>query len=178
MRVTTFLVAAAAIAGVALPAAAQTVAGELRCAVKGGFGFVVTGSRAASCTYRRPGLPTEFYTGQINSLGLDIGPTNAVILTYRVLTSNPATPAALQGEFAGPGVGVAVGAGLTSSLLIGGSSSSVTLVPVPNTATTAYTGFNVSANLRQLQLQFAAVEQPSDGGGRRRRRVQRDTDLD
>ena len=170
MRVTSFLAAGALIALAAGPVAAQTVAGELRCSVKGGFGFVIAGGRPATCTYRRPGQPVEFYTGQTGNIGIDIGPTNAVVVTYKVLASDPAAPAALQGDFTGPGVGVAGGAGFAGNVLVGGAGS-ITLLPVPNTATTAYTGLNITAGLNQLHLQFAAVEQLPESGRRRRSRV-------
>ena len=89
MRLTSFIAGGLLLALTALPVAAQTAAGELRCMVKGGFGFVVGSNRAATCTYRRPGQPVEFYTGELGGFGLDIGPTNAVALTYRVYAVDP-----------------------------------------------------------------------------------------
>ncbi len=171
MRLTSFFAGGLLLAATALPAAAQTAAGELRCMVKGAFGFVFGSNRAATCTYRRPGQPVEFYTGELGGFGLDIGPTNAVALTYKVYAVDPSAPAALQGNFAGPGFGVAANVGVASNALVGGASGGITLLPVLNTATTAFTGFNVSAGLSRLNLQFAAVEQVE--GPARRRRVPR-----
>ncbi len=152
----------------AFPATAQTVTGELRCAVKGGVGFIVYGGRAASCTYRRPGQPTEFYTGQTGTIGVDLGLTNAFVVTYKVLSADALAPAGLQGDFAGPAVAVAGNVGLAGNVLVGGAAGA-TLIPVPNLSTTAFTGFNVAAGLGQLHLQFAAVEQLPEHTGRRRR---------
>lgn len=176
MRVIPSLVAGALLAGLALPVQAQTVAGELRCSVKGGFGLIIASDRAASCTYRRPGQPVEFYTGQTSTIGLDIGPTNAIVVTYRVLSDDPGAPAALQGDFTGPGIGVAAGAGFSGNVLVGGTGG-VTLVPIPNTAISAYTGLNLNAGLAQLRLQFAAVEQVPERSGRRRRAASRGIEL-
>ena len=167
MRLTSIL-AGILLSGAALPAAAQTVTGELRCAVKGGVGFIVYGGRAASCTYRRPGYPTEFYTGQTGTIGVDLGLTNAFVVTYKVLSADPLVPAGLQGDFVGPGAAVAGNLGLAGNVLVGGAAGA-TLIPVPNLSTTAFTGFNVAAGLSQLHLQFAAVEQLPEQIGRRRR---------
>ncbi|WP_158807479.1 DUF992 domain-containing protein [Beijerinckia sp. L45] len=163
----TMLVAGAAAATLLLasPASAQDASGELHCNIQGGFGFIIGGSRAVSCTYRRAGLPVEFYTGSTGNIGLDIGPTNAVVATYRV-SATPAAPGVLQGDFAGPGFGIAGGAGIAANALIGGSG--VTLIPVPNNATTAYTGLNISGGINQLHLQFAGLEEVPDRNRRRR----------
>ncbi len=175
MQLKSFIAGGLLLAATALPATAQTAAGELRCMVKGAFGFVIGSNRAATCSYRRPGQPVEFYTGELGGFGLDIGPTNAVALTYKVYAVEPTAQAALQGDFAGPGFGVAAGAGVAGNVLVGGASGGATLLPVPNTATTAFTGFNVNAGLSHLTLQFAAVEQV--GEPTRKRRAPRAADL-
>ena len=149
----------------AVAADAQEASGELRCNVQGGFGFIIGADRALSCTFRRTGFPVEFYTGGTGNIGIDIGPTNARILTYRV-SAAPAAPGVLQGDFSGPGVGVAGGAGVAANALIG--PNGVALLPVRNSLTTAYTGFNISAGINQLHLQFAGVERGRDDGRRRR----------
>lgn len=166
MRMTMLTVGAATATLLLLgSASAQDVSGELRCNIQGGFGFIIGGSRAASCTYRRPGLPVEFYTGSTGNIGIDIGPTNAVVVTYKV-SATPAAPGVLQGDFAGPGFGIAGGAGVSTRALVGGSG--VTLLPVPNAATTAYTGLNISGGINQLHLQFAGLEEVPDRTRRRR----------
>ena len=149
---------------------AQDASGELRCNVQGGFGFIIGGSRAVSCTFR---LPVEFYTGSTGNIGIDIGPTNAVAVTYRV-SATPASPGVLQGDFAGPGFGIAGGPGVATRVLIGGSG--VSLLPAPNTATTAYTGLNITGGINQLHLQFSGLEERPDRA--RRRRVLRSYGLD
>lgn len=166
MRMTMLAVgAAAATLLLSGPASAQDASGELRCNIQGGFGFIIGGSRAASCTYRRAGLPVEFYTGSTGNIGLDIGPTNAIVVTYKVSATAPA-PGVLQGDFAGPGVAIAGGAGFSTRVLIGGSG--VSLLPIPNNATTAYTGLNISGGINQLHLEFAGLEEAPDRNRRRR----------
>ena len=165
MRMTMLAAGAAATFLASCPVQAQDAAGELRCNIQGGFGFIIGGSRAVSCTYRRAGFPVEFYTGSTGNIGLDIGPTNAVAVTYSV-SAAPVAPGVLQGDFAGPGFGVAGGAGIAANALIGGSG--VSLLPVPNHATTAYTGLNISGGINQLHLQFAGLEEVPDRNRRRR----------
>lgn len=172
MRITMLAVGVAALA-LSATASAQEASGELRCNIQGGFGFIIGGSRAASCTYRRTGLPVEFYTGSTGNIGIDIGPTNAIVVTYKVSATPPA-PGVLQGDFAGPGVGIAGGAGFSTRALIGGSG--VSLLPIPNNATTAYSGLNINAGINELHLQFAGLEQVPDRS--RRRRVLKSYGLD
>lgn len=165
MRMTVLVAGVAATLLLSCSAWAQDASGELRCNVQGGFGFIIGGSRAVSCTYRRPGLPVEFYTGSTGNIGIDIGPTNAVAVTYRV-SETPAAPGVLQGDFAGPGFGIAGGPGVAMRALIG--ASGVSLLPIPNSATTAYTGLNITGGINQLHLQFAGLEEGPNRAHRRR----------
>jgi hypothetical protein len=160
MRMTVLVAGVAATLMLSCSTWAQDASGELRCNVQGGFGFIIGGSRAVSCTYRRVGLPVEFYTGSTGNIGIDIGPTNAVAVTYRV-SATLAAPGVLQGDFAGPGFGIAGGPGVATRALIGGSG--VALLPI-------------TAGINQLHLQFAGLEAVPDRA--RRRRVLRSYGLD
>ena len=157
MRMTLLATGLLALLSSAVSANAQTVSGELHCGIQGGFGFVIASDRQVTCTYRRLGLPVEFYTGRTGNLGLDLGPTNARSVTYQVVVADPSRPGALQGDFAGPGVALSAGAGFTANALVSGAGAM--LVPIPNADTTATTGFNITAGINQLSLQFAAVEE-------------------
>ena len=78
--------------------------GQMRCSVAGGFGYGIVGQRAVNCTWRRFDGTVEFYLGSSGTVGVDIGPTNAVSVIYDVRVPDPAPPGLLQGSFAGPGV--------------------------------------------------------------------------
>lgn len=138
----------------ALPACAQRAPSELRCSMAGGFGFLVGSDRKLSCVYYRPDGVTEFYVGSSGRIGLDLGPTNALRLAYRVLSENHA-PGALAGDFAGPGFGVTLGRGIGADALVGGQARSVTLVPIANQSVT---GLNVNAGIGVLHLRYAGRE--------------------
>jgi hypothetical protein len=163
------LIAAAFLATFAAsaPARAETVAGVLRCNVRAEIGFVIGFNHAVTCVYRRPGEPVEFYTGQTNTIGLDIGPLNARVVTYSVLGANPTLPARLEGEFDGPRFGLATNAGREGDVLIGGQGAT-TLLPIVDPATTSYTGTNLTIGVGRLQLHYAGSEPaPRHARGRR-----------
>ena len=144
-----------AVSGGATPAAAQSAAGQLRCSIAGGFGLVVAAQRSATCTYRRVDGSVEFYLGSTGRIGVDLGLTNAVTVTYDVTAPEDAEPGALQGAFAGPGAGFTVGAGVGANALVGGSG--VILTPIDNTYVT---GLDISAGLGTLNLRYVGRETP------------------
>ena len=160
MRMIMLAVVALAGSGVLSSAEAQTFAGELRCTIAGGIGVVVAGDRAATCLYRAPGRSPEFYSGHVGRLGLDFGPTNARVVTYKVAAADPTAPGSLDGDFVGPSVSLTGGSGFSADSLIGGSTGTIALLPIPSGSLTAATGFNVSAGIAALHLQFVAVEEP------------------
>ena len=145
-------------------AKAQGASGDLRCTVAGGLGAIVAAQRALTCVYYRPDGVTEFYTGSSSRLGLDLGATNAVRLAFHVAGADPNAPAALDGGFGGPGVGVTIGSGIGASALIGGRTGAVALLPIANTS---LTGIDISAGLSVLTLHYAGMETLRD---RRRNR--------
>ena len=150
--------AGTAIAVLGIPvdvATAQPHSSELRCTVAGGFGYVVEGQRAANCIYYRADGMVEFYVGSSSRFGVDIGPTNAQRLAFKVQAVDPTQPAALNGNFAGVAVGATLGQGLSTQGLVGGATGQVILLPIdlPN-----YTGQNIAAGLGVLNLRYAGRE--------------------
>jgi hypothetical protein len=173
MRMNKFF-AAALLATLAMsaPARAQTVAGVLRCNFKAEAGMIIDFNHPVTCVYRRPGEPVEFYTGQTSTVGLDIGPLNARVVTYKVLAANPALPAQLQGDFGGPRIGFAFNGGREGDAFVGGRGG-VTLVPIVDPATTSFTGTNMTLGIGRLRLQYAGSE-PEPRHARGRGRVELD----
>ena len=138
-------------------ASAQSPAasGELRCNVAGGLGFVVAAKRGMTCIYYRRDGAVEFYTGSETRIGFDAAATGAVRLAYSVQGTDPSTPAALEGAFAGPGVGVTIGAGIDADVLVGGKAGTAMLLPIENTS---LTGIDLSAGLAVFTLRYAGME--------------------
>ena len=131
--------------------------GFLACNVAPGIGFVVGSSKSVSCIYHRAHRRPEYYTGTLSRIGLDLGATGPGQFAWGVVTAGPPGHFAPTGDYAGPGAGFALGAGLSANALVGGSGNSISLQPL---AAGESTGFNLSAGIGALTLQPAAVGHP------------------
>ena len=69
--------------GIDGPAAAQggVQVGTLTCNASGTWGFIFGSSRDIACTFSGPGR-VEYYRGQINKFGVDIGYTQGAVLIW------------------------------------------------------------------------------------------------
>lgn len=155
------MIAAAAICGtMSLPAMAQNVQrvemGVLDCAVKGGSGFIFGSTKDLSCTFTPNGAnrATENYFGAISKYGLDIGTTQAGVISWLVLapTKVMMEPGALRGDYGGVSAEATVGAGLGANVLVGGSSETIALQPL---SVSSQTGLNFALAISELQLRSA-----------------------
>ena len=136
--------------------------GVLECNVAPGIGFIVGSSKNLSCVFHPARGRPEYYTGTINRIGLDVGVTGPGQFAWGVVAAGPPRRHyALAGDYAGPGVGFALGAGLSANALVGGNGNSISLQPL--SAGTS-TGLNLSAGIGALTLQPGAAGPP----GRRR----------
>ena len=155
--------AAATMFAAAAPSEARQLPSQLRCRVAGGFGFVVAGRRAITCTYYRPDDRVEFYTGSSDKLGIYLGPTNAKKLDFVVKGAMNEEPGELDGKFVGAQAGATIGFGISSEALVGGATGHVALVPfTPQSFTDPdTTGINVSGGLGILELHYAGSERRS-----------------
>lgn len=135
--------------------AAWTRAGILRCNVSAGFGFILTSSRALSCTFSPRRGPPEFYVGTIRRFGLDIGFTSGGQFGWAVLAAGRAIPPfALAGDFVGAGANAAFGGGFSANALVGGSNRSISLQPL---SFGVESGINLSAGVGALALEPVAT---------------------
>jgi hypothetical protein len=135
--------------------------GVLQCNVAAGAGFIIGSTKNLSCVFHRARGRTEYYAGTINRVGLDIGVTGPGQVTWYVISEGPpGRRYALAGDYGGPGVGIALGAGGSANSLVGGYANSISLQPVSGTST----GLNLSAGIGALTLQPLAAGPP----GRRR----------
>jgi hypothetical protein len=107
--------------------------GMLNCNVGPEVGFIVGGRAKLSCRYSpsSPSVPTESYTGEITTIGLDIGATGGGKLAWAVFMPTNGPPhGALTGDYAGVSGQAAVGVGVGGNILVGGSNRSVTVATV------------------------------------------------
>jgi Protein of unknown function (DUF992) len=143
------------------PTATPLQSGVLACNVEPGVGFIIGSSKNLSCVFHPARGRPEYYAGTINRIGLDIGATGPGQFAWGVFTAGPpGRRYALAGDYAGPGVGLALGAGGSANALVGGIGNLTSLQPLSGTST----GINLSAGIGALTLQPAAAGPP----GRRR----------
>jgi len=139
------------------PSATPLQFGVLKCNVAPGMGFVIGSSKALSCVFHPTRGRPEYYDGRIGRIGLDIGATGPGQFAWGVFTAvPPGRRFALAGDYAGPGVGLALGAGGSANTLVGGNGGSISLQPLSGTST----GLNLSAGIGALTLQPAAAGPP------------------
>ena len=150
------LIIAIAIAGLA-PFGAQaqkwTQAGMLSCKLNPSIGFVIFGHQSMECQF----VPSHHsgpqrYEGALNTVGIDIGLVGTGGLAWAVLASTSGVPAgALAGAYVGASGDVALGAGVGSNVLFGGSDRSFALQPVSVEGSVA---LDVTLGLSALQLRY------------------------
>jgi hypothetical protein len=152
------LLGAAFVGSTATAATATPVqSGVLACNVAPGVGFIIGSSKNLSCVFHRARGRTEYYAGTISRIGLDIGATGPGQFAWGVFTDGPpGRRYALAGDYGGPGVGIALGAGGSANSLVGGYANSISLQPVSG----ATTGLNLSAGIGALTLQPVAAGPP------------------
>jgi hypothetical protein len=141
--------------------AASVQSGVLACNVAPGIGFVIGSSKTLSCVFHRVYGRREYYAGTISRIGVDVGATGPGQFAWGVITAGPpGRRYALAGDYGGPGIGIALGAGGSANSLVGGYGNSISLQPLSGTTT----GLNLSAGIGALTLQPVAAGPP----GRRR----------
>jgi hypothetical protein len=163
MKCSFFPPARAAMLGAALvsltataPSATQVQSGVLACNVAPGIGFVIGSSKSLSCVFHPARGRPEYYAGTISRVGLDLGATGPGQFAWGVFTAGPPHRYALAGDYGGPGVGIALGAGGSANTLVGGYADTISLQPLSGTTT----GLNLSAGIGALTLQPVAAGPP------------------
>ncbi|MGH6812829.1 MAG: DUF992 domain-containing protein [Methylocella sp.] len=132
--------------------------GVLACSVAPGIGFIIGSSKSLSCVFHPARGRPERYAGTISRVGLDIGATGPGQFAWGVFTEGPpGRRYALAGDYAGPGVGFALGPGGSGNVLVGGYADSISLQPLSGETT----GLNLSAGIGALTLQPVAAGPPS-----------------
>lgn len=155
-KTTSFIIAAALTAGLALPAVAQTKVGTLDCDISAGIGMIVASQKGVRCTFtpsasRRP----EIYQGTITKYGVDVGATSGGRMIWAVFApTNANLQGALAGSYAGATAEATVGAGAGANVLVGGSNRTITLQPL---SVQGQTGLNLAVGVAGLNLNAVPV---------------------
>jgi hypothetical protein len=152
------LLGAALVGLTAIAASAAPVqSGVLACNVAPGVGLIIGSSKNLTCVFHRARGRPEYYAGTINRVGLDIGATGLGQFAWGVITAGPpGRRYALAGDYGGPAIGIALGAGGSANSLVGGYGNSISLQPLSG----ATTGLNLSAGIGALTLQPVAAGPP------------------
>ena len=120
--------------------------------VSGGMGFVFGSSKDMDCLLVRPDGSGERYVGTINKYGVDIGFTKEAQMVWLVFAPGNIAKGALAGNYGGATASATVGVGAGANVLVGGSSSQVTLQPV---SVEGSVGLNIAAGIGSLELKAA-----------------------
>jgi hypothetical protein len=124
--------------------------GRLRCEVSAGLGLIIVSTKEMECVFTSTMGFSEHYFGKIRKFGLDIGVTNAGILTWNVLApSSGPKQGALAGDYVGVDASATAAVGAGANALIGGFGRSVTLQPL---SLEAQTGVALAAGVAELTL--------------------------
>jgi hypothetical protein len=96
--------------------------------------------------------PPENYTGEITTVGLDIGKNSGGALIWAVfMPTRGAQYGSLAGKYGGITGDVSLGIGAGGNILVGGSNRSITLQPFSVEGTT---GINLAVGVSGLVLQL------------------------
>ena len=154
--------AAAAILSIAMAVSVATLAsaqsgvtaGILHCDVAGNSSLVFGSSRDIACIYDvGGGKPIDRYTGIVKKYGIDIGYETHGLLIWGVIASGGYVgPGALAGRYGGVTSAVALGIGVGSNVLFGGSRNNIALQPL---SVEGMQGVNIAAGIGVLTLVHA-----------------------
>jgi Protein of unknown function (DUF992) len=127
-------------------------AGFLTCRAAGGFSYILGSSRVLECTYSPKSGASEYYTGTLSKLGIDIGYLASSTLMWAVVAPADVSGSdtALAGHYAGATAGATVGLGAGINVMTGGLRNSIALQPV---SVEANSGLYVGAGLATMNLE-------------------------
>ena len=126
--------------------------GVLDCRIGGGVGYVLGSAKELDCVFKpsRAGRSTDYYTGTIRKLGVDLGFTTRGRLVWAVFAPTAGYHAgSLGGLYRGATVEATAGVGIGANALIGGTSGSVHLQTI---SVTGQVGLNLAATGTSVTL--------------------------
>ena len=138
---------------VVTPPGPSTKSGLLTCNTSPSVGFVVGGRQSLACQFMPIGpYPPENYTGEITTIGLDIGKNSGGAVIWAVfMPTRGAQYGSLAGNYGGVTGDISLGIGAGANLLVGGSDRSVTLQPF---SVEGNTGINLAVGVSGLVLRL------------------------
>jgi hypothetical protein len=153
-RTCSTLAALALIAMTAASAEAQspnwTQVGMLRCRLNPSIGFIIAGHQSMECQFTQNAQPPQPYAGALNTVGIDIGISAGGVLAWAVLAPTVGVPfGALAGDYVGASADAALGLGVGTNVLVGGSGRTIALQPVSVEGSVAV---NVAVGAAALKL--------------------------
>jgi len=125
--------------------------GSLTCRIDGGASFVFGSTRSLSCKFESArGGPPEYYEGEIDRFGLDLGVTGETVMGWAVFAPSRGLPDyALAGTYSGVAADASFGLGGGAKVLVGGSNDTISLQPV---SLQGQSGVNLAVTVAQLRL--------------------------
>jgi len=134
-----------------MPAHAYVEAGMLNCRSSGTAGYIVFSARTFDCVFMpSSGAPPQYYQGNVQRFGAQIGFTNDVALGWAVFAATSRVgPGVLAGGYVGASAGAAVGVGVAANGLVGGLNNSFALQPI---SVEGQSGLNAIATVTGLDL--------------------------
>ena len=150
----------AALLGVSVLSSAATAqdgnvmsAGVLTCVVEGGVGLLVFSSKDMECEFASVTGRKDYYIGNVQKYGLDIGVTGNSYVKWVVLapTGKP-EKGGLAGTYVGISGEATAGAGVGANGLVGGLDRSFALQPF---SAQLQTGVNLALGIGSMTLESA-----------------------
>lgn len=128
--------------------------GSLTCRIDGGASFVFGSTRSLSCKFESVrGGPPEYYEGEIERFGLDLGVTGETVMGWAVFAPSRGMPDyALAGTYSGVAADASFGLGGGAKVLVGGSNDTISLQPV---SLQGQSGVNLALTVARLRLRPA-----------------------
>ena len=150
------LAAAVFAAGTAVSIPAQAASGVkvgvLTCSEQAGWGYIIGSTQRLNCRFDSNDGHSEFYTGKVSKLGLDIGKIRGGTITWAVFApASNVNPGALQGTYGGVTASVALGTGAGANLMVGGFDRAIELQPL---SVEGLKGTEITAGLGSMSLKF------------------------
>ena len=125
--------------------------GVLECNVAGGTGFVFGSSKDIACAYTPNKGPADYYRGEINKYGIDIGYTEKIKIVWAVFApTSDIRQGALSGDYGGASAQATIAVGLGANVLVGGFDESIALQPL---SVEGSEGLNVALAISELKLE-------------------------
>jgi uncharacterized protein DUF992 len=141
-----------------IPVTAQqtgsTKVGVLTCKTSASLGVIIGSHQKLACSFApSDGGPSDYYTGHVTRLGLDLGVKAAGVMVWGVFAPTSGVHhGALAGTYVGGSGDIALGIGVGAKVLIGGSHRSFALQPL---SVEGQVGVNLALGVAGMRLNAA-----------------------